>query len=93
MEILRQLAALALVFALLWAARRLLRGKSWRSRSAPALLESRGKLALTARHSVHLVRVGDRTLIVGVYPDGITFLGDGASSSRTDAAAIGSAST
>lgn len=92
MQIFRQLGALALVFALLWAALRLLRGKAWRPRSAPTLLESQGKLALTARHSVHLIRVGDRTLIVGVYPEGITFLGDGASS-HTDAAAIGSATT
>lgn len=90
MELLRQLVAVVVVFALLWTARRFLRGKTWRSNSAPALLESRGKLALTARHSVHLIRAGDRILIVGVHPEGITFLGDGASADHTDAA-IGSA--
>ncbi len=47
-----------------------------RTKSVAGLLESRGKLALTARHSVHLVRVGDRNLILALHPDGITFLGD-----------------
>ncbi len=39
-------------------------------------LESRGKLALTARHSIHLIRVGDRNLILALHPEGVTFLGD-----------------
>jgi len=35
-------------------------------------------LALSARHSIHLVRIGDRSLILALHPDGITFLGDAA---------------
>lgn len=79
MDLLRQTLALALVFGLLWAARWLLRrNRSWRIRPGAELLESRAKLALTARHSVHLVRIGDRTLILALHPEGITFLGDSA---------------
>jgi flagellar biogenesis protein FliO len=40
------------------------------------MLESRAKLALTARHSLHLVRIGDRDLILALHPAGLTFLGD-----------------
>lgn len=93
MEILRQVAALAVVFGLLWAARRLLRGRSWRSVSSATVLESRGRLALTSRHSVHLIRVGERILIVGVHPEGITFLGDGGNSQHREAASMGGASS
>lgn len=76
MGIIRQSLAIVLVFALLWATRWLLRKKGWRTKAAPVLLESRGKLALTARHSIHLIRIGDRNLIVALHPDGVTFLGD-----------------
>ncbi len=85
MEILRQSLALGTVFALLWMALRLLRQRGWakmqgwpgnRRKPGPGLLESRGKLTLTARHSIHLVRIGDRNLIVALHPDGLTFLGD-----------------
>jgi flagellar biogenesis protein FliO len=93
MELLRELVGVIVVFGLLWMARRFLRGKTWRSNSAPALLESRGKLVLTARHSVHLIRAGDRILVVGVHPDGITFLGEGATTDPRHAAAIGSAAS
>jgi flagellar biogenesis protein FliO len=99
MEIIRQLLAVVLVFAFLWTARWLLRKRAWRAKSAPALLESRGKLALTPRHSIHLIRIGDRDLIVALHPDGVTFLGDGTPAmdgrtknhAATDSAAIGSA--
>jgi flagellar biogenesis protein FliO len=93
MDLVRELAGVIIVFGLLWMARRFLRGKTWRSNSAPALLESRGKLVLTARHSVHLIRAGNRVLVVGVYPEGITLLGDGAGADSRDAAAIESAAT
>lgn len=76
MEIVRQALAILLVFALLGAAIAGMRRKSWRGRVAPALLQSRGKLALTTRHSIHLVRIGDRDLILALHPAGITFLGD-----------------
>lgn len=86
MDIVRQLLAILLVFALLWAAlyslRRSGKGRKpgWiamkRTKSASGLLESQGKLALTPRHSIHLIRIGDRHLILALHPDGVTFLGD-----------------
>ena len=93
MDLVRQSLAIVFVLALLWTALWLLRKKTWirRPGTAPALLESRGKLALTARHSIHLIRIGDRNLIVALHPDGITFLGDAAPAAdceRTNKAAI-----
>jgi flagellar biogenesis protein FliO len=80
MDFVRQSLAAVLVVALLWTALGFLRKKGWagigRAKSAPGLLESRGKLALTARHSIQVVRIGDRNLVLAVHPDGITFLGD-----------------
>jgi flagellar biogenesis protein FliO len=80
MDIVRQALGLLLVFSLLWAALRFVRKKGWiglrRSSAVPGLLESRGKLTLTARHSVHLVRIGERNMVLALHPDGITFLGD-----------------
>jgi flagellar biogenesis protein FliO len=80
MDIVRQSLAIVFVFALLWTALSFLRKKgwtrSWKAKALPGLLESRGKLALTARHSIHLIRIGDRSLILALHPDGVTFLGD-----------------
>ena len=39
-------------------------------------MESRGKLTLSAQHVVHLVRIGDRDLVLAVHPSGITLLFD-----------------
>ncbi len=82
MEIFRQSLAILLVFTLLGAAVAWARRKSWPGRLAPAVLESRGKLTLGPRHSLHLVRVGDRNLILALHPAGITFLGDLAPQAR-----------
>jgi flagellar biogenesis protein FliO len=83
MDIVRQSLALVLVFALLWTALCFLRKRGWtgvrRTKPVLSLLESRGKLTLTAQHSVHLVRVGNRTLILALHADGVTFLGDAVS--------------
>jgi flagellar biogenesis protein FliO len=80
MDIVRQSLAILFVFALLCLALWLVRKKGWiamrRSKAVPSLLESRGKLVLTPRHSVHLVRVGDRNVVLALHPDGVTFLGD-----------------
>jgi flagellar biogenesis protein FliO len=91
----RQSLAIVFVFALLWTALWFLRKRGWpgtrRSKPVTVLLESRGKLALTARHSVHLVRIGDRNLILALHPDGVTFLGDtvpAADGERKEMAAI-----
>lgn len=83
MDIARQSLALVLVFALLGAALWLVRKRGWLGmrgiKPARGRLESRGKLALSPRHSIHLVRAGERTLILALHPDGVTFLGDAGS--------------
>jgi len=82
MEFLRQFAAIALVFGLLWAALWALRKKGAvqfrgpKSQAARDLLQLRGRLMLTAQHSVHCVRIGQRDFVLGVHPSGITLLGD-----------------
>ena len=76
-EMVRQSLALAFVFALLGAALWAIRKKNWRLRpAASGLLESRGKLVLTARHSIHLIRIGERHLVVALHPEGVTSLGE-----------------
>jgi flagellar biogenesis protein FliO len=81
MDIVRQSLAIVLVFALLWTALWFVRKKKWTglvrgTKPSPGLLESRGKLVLTAQHSIHLIRAGDRNLLLALHPDGVTFLGD-----------------
>ena len=80
MDIARQFLAIALVLGLLSMALWFLRKKGWSalkpSKLGQNVLESRGKLALSARHSIHLIRIGDRSLILALHPDGVTFLGD-----------------
>jgi flagellar biogenesis protein FliO len=78
MDLVRQSLAITLVFALLGAALWLLKRRGvirpGSRQSIPGLLESRGKLSLTAQHSVHLVRVADRSLVLAVHPAGITLV-------------------
>jgi flagellar biogenesis protein FliO len=82
MDILRQSLAIALVFALLWLALWLLRKRKGvrvgflAGRAGRGPLESLGKLALSPQHSVHVVRAGERELILAVHPRGISLLGD-----------------
>lgn len=79
MEWLRALVSIALVVGLAvalrwWASRvRLPRGAG-RRRGAPRRLEALDRLALTAQHTLHLVRVGDRALLIGVHPAGCSLL-------------------
>lgn len=79
MEILRQLAAAALVIGLLalalWALRRrsFVRFRAGRS-GRPRLLECRERLTLTSQHAVHLVRAGDRALVLAVSASACTLL-------------------
>ena len=85
MEVLRQSAAIALVFGLLWAALWALRKKGavrFQGPKSPAprdLFQLRGRLTLTPQHSVHCVRIGQRDFVLGVHPSGITLLGDAGS--------------
>lgn len=79
MDIVRQSLAITFVFALLWAALWWLRKRGAAnlgfSRSpAAGLMQVRGKLQLGAQHSIHLVRVGSRELVLAVHPGGISLL-------------------
>lgn len=82
MDIVRQSLAITFVFALLWAGLWWLRKRNHIRISLPGgrggrgPIESRGKLALSAQHSVHLVRVADRELVLAVHPAGVTLLCD-----------------
>ena len=81
MDVLREMLAIAVVFALLFAALRLLKKKNFlnfrTATSGPRLLESRAKLVLTAQHSLHWIRAGDRLFLIGVHPGGFTCLSEG----------------
>lgn len=85
MEILQQLLAVGLVLgalgALVWTLKRKgLAQTNWtksgssRSREAQAQLEVLGRLSLTPQHSVHLIRLADRVLLVGLSPGGCNVL-------------------
>jgi flagellar biosynthetic protein FliO len=80
MEILQQLLAVALVLgalgALVWTMKRKgwARGRVSNSRDAQTQLEVIGRLALTPQHSVHLIRLADRILLVGLSPQGCNVL-------------------
>jgi flagellar biogenesis protein FliO len=80
MDIVRQSLAITFVFALLWAALWFLRKRGNirigfpRARAAHGVLESRGKLALGPQHSIHVLRIGERNMVVAVHPAGVTLL-------------------
>lgn len=77
---LQQFLAVFLVLALLAAALWLLRRKGLakvnvgfpRRASTTRRLEVVDRIALTAQHSLHLVRVEDRLILIGVSPSGCT---------------------
>ena len=81
MEILRQCSAIAFVFALLAAALYALRKKGkvqfrMSSGSERSLLQLRGRLTLSAQHSVCCVRMGEREFLLAVHPSGISLLAE-----------------
>ena len=80
MDVIRQSLAITFVFLLLWAALWFLRKKRGSlftpGRTNKGLLEARGKLALSAQHTVHVIRIGDRDLVLAVHPSGMTLLCD-----------------
>jgi flagellar biogenesis protein FliO len=82
MDIVRQSLAITFVLALLWGALWVLRRRDGlrpslgKGPGQPRLLESRGKLALTAHHSVHVIRAGNREIVLGVHGSGITVICD-----------------
>jgi flagellar biogenesis protein FliO len=77
-EIVQQLASIALVFALLAGALWWLRGRKMNTfrptRHETARLEVIDRVRLTPQHSVHLVRTGSRELTIAVHPAGCTLL-------------------
>jgi flagellar biosynthetic protein FliO len=81
MDLVQQLAmvllVLALVAGLLWTLRN--RGMAsfrlgGRSSGSTKRLQVIERLPLTASHSLHLVRMADRVLLIGVAPSGCTLL-------------------
>jgi flagellar biogenesis protein FliO len=82
MDIVRQSLAITFVFALLWLAlwflkkRGRIRTGLGSGRGESGLLESRGKLTLSAQHSLHIIRVREREVVLAVHPTGITFICD-----------------
>jgi flagellar biosynthetic protein FliO len=90
MDLIRQSLAITFVFLLLWAALWFLRRRRLLSFAPdPAkrgLLESCGRLTLTAQHAIHVVRIQDRNLVVAVYPSGVTLLCELRPSSGVDPA-------
>ncbi len=78
MDAIAPMAAVLMVLGLLAAALWWLRSRqlpwlAFRS-PAPRNLELLERLALTPHHSLHLVRVGDRRLLVAAAPSGCTVL-------------------
>ncbi len=91
MEMVQQLFAVAFVLGGLCVAVWALKRKGW-ARMGP--MKSRGsrggaqprlevidRLVLTPNHSLHLVRLEDRTLLVGLSPNGCNLLETGSSTS------------
>ncbi|HEV8040231.1 MAG TPA: flagellar biosynthetic protein FliO [Bryobacteraceae bacterium] len=82
MDIARQSLAITIVFALLWTALWLIRKKGGirirqrKGRGECRMLESRGKLVLSQQHTIHLVRVGQRELVLAMHPSGVTLLAE-----------------
>jgi flagellar biogenesis protein FliO len=77
-DLLRQSGAVLIVFGLLGMAVWRLRSGSvtppWKKAATTARLESRGRIALTASHAVHLVRIDGQELVVATHPQGCSLL-------------------
>jgi len=87
MEMFQQLVVVASVLGLLCGGLWLLRRKGWASgvvrrgtRGDGPRLEVIDRLALTPNHSLHLVRLADRTLLIGLSPSGCNLLESAAGS-------------
>lgn len=81
MDLVRQSFGITLVFVLLWAAlwwlkRRGIATMGFRlnSPASSRQLESIERLVLSPQHSVHLVRVKDEILLLGLHPAGMSVL-------------------
>lgn len=83
MELMRQTAAVGFVFLLLAAALWWFRGKgmlqlrhSFAAGSPPKPMSPEGRLNLDAQHALHLVRLGERGLLVATYTGGCTLIAE-----------------
>ena len=80
METLRQISSVLLVFGLLggalWALRRNGSAMWRRPQCGGKPLRSLQRLALTPQHSLHLVHVNGRELIVATHPQGCTVVSE-----------------
>ncbi len=80
MELLRQISGVLAVFGLLALGLWWLRGKGLASFAArprpgtPVYVESLQRLQLTASHSLHLVRFGDRAVLISITPAGASLV-------------------
>jgi flagellar biosynthetic protein FliO len=81
MEMFEQLSIVAIVLGILCGGLWLLKHKGWAQTSIRRTrgdgrprLEVIDRLSLTPHHSLHLVRLADRTLLVGLSPNGCNLL-------------------
>jgi flagellar biogenesis protein FliO len=79
MEPIRQslavIAVLLLLGGLAWLSRRAgLRGSRGAQRGCVKTMLHLERLALTPQHSLHLLRVGEQSLVVGVHATGVSFI-------------------
>ncbi|HEY3744398.1 MAG TPA: flagellar biosynthetic protein FliO [Bryobacteraceae bacterium] len=80
MELSQELIAIAIVLGLLWITLKVAHRRG-RLRlhlplrtSAEKNLELIDRLALTAQHSIHSIRFGERVLLIATYPGGVEWL-------------------
>lgn len=81
MELLQQLASVAAVIGLLagslWWLRRRGLARAWRPRrGAGRRLQTIERLPLGPQHSLHLIRMGERALVLACSPAGCTLLAE-----------------
>ena len=79
----QQLGAVGLVLIMLWGTAWLLKRKagtpfiSPRAKRGMRHIEELDRARLTPQHSVHLVRIDERTLLLAVHPGGVVMLDGG----------------
>jgi flagellar biosynthetic protein FliO len=75
-QFLAVVAVLAMLYAVVWLLKQkgLVRFTATRARGSQARLEVIDRLVLTPHHSVHLIRMADRTLLIGLSPNGCNLL-------------------